>query len=100
MHGMTPLFISCKNGRIDEREAELYKLSAVADRFGYGYAKKMLIATYFGKDPQNLDYFHQRAADMGIHLVGGAHTMDTDEELQREIHDCLFNKCKKVKKQY
>ena len=43
MHGMVPVFVSCKNGYVDKDE--LYKLNAVATRFGGKYAKKVLVAT-------------------------------------------------------
>ena len=40
MQNLVPVFVSCKGGEIDE--AELYKLDAVARRFGGKYAKKVL----------------------------------------------------------
>ncbi len=71
MRGMTPLFISCKNGDIDE--AELYKLHTVASYFGGPGAKKMLIATNFEKRTQGATRaFIQRAIDMDIVLVSNA----------------------------
>ena len=72
MHGTTPLFISCKNGKVDEDE--LYKLNTVADRFGGPYAKKMLVATdleqAIGKG--SVKSFEQRAKDMDILLITNA----------------------------
>lgn len=68
MRGMVPIFVSCKNGYITMEE--LYKLTAVADRFGGKYSKKVLVATAL----DNLDhsnYIRQRAADMGIRLLEG-----------------------------
>lgn len=50
MKGMTPIFISCKNGHVDDDE--LYKLETVTNRFGGIYAKKALIATYLGRKPK------------------------------------------------
>lgn len=47
MRGLVPIFISCKNGYVDENE--LYKLNSVAEKFGGPYVQKVLIATYFGK---------------------------------------------------
>jgi len=38
MRGLTPVFISCKNGEVDTDE--LYKLGTVAGRFGNRYAKR------------------------------------------------------------
>ncbi len=78
MHGLTPLFISCKNGAIGEDE--LYKLHTVAQRFGGVYAKKMLIAT--DMDQGNVSSnraFIQRAWDMDIFLVTDAAEL-TDAE--------------------
>ena len=71
MRGTVPLFISCKNG--DVEEAELYKLHTVAERFGSRFAKKMLIATDLKwKGETFLQAYRQRANDMGIHLVTNA----------------------------
>ncbi len=68
MHGMVPVFVSCKNGAVDKNE--LYKLNAVATRFGGKYVKKVLIATSLDNS-ESADYFRQRAIDMNIHLVEG-----------------------------
>ncbi len=71
MHGTTPLFISCKNGSVDD--GELFKLHTVATRFGGPYARKMLIATHLDrKSPAANRSFAQRAQDMGIFLVTDA----------------------------
>ena len=71
MHGLTPLFISCKNGAIGEDE--LYKLHTVAGRFGGPYAKKMLIATDMDQGNMSSNRaFIQRAWDMDIFLVTDA----------------------------
>lgn len=68
MHGLVPLFISCKNGKIGE--AELYKLNTVAERFGGKHAKKMLVTTNFHADSEDTRRsVIQRAADMGIKFV-------------------------------
>ena len=66
MHGMTPLFVSCKNGDIGE--AELYKLNTVATKFGGPYARKMLICTALGA----AGALQKRAEDMDILLVPNA----------------------------
>ena len=68
MHGMVPVFVSCKNGYIDKDE--LYKLNAVATRFGGKYAKKVLVASSLD-DSNASNYLRQRADDMGIRLVEG-----------------------------
>ncbi len=71
MHGMTPLFVSCKNGNIPDEE--LYKLNTVADRFGSRYAKKLLIATHLDrKNDFSDETFIRRAKDMGIYLIPDA----------------------------
>lgn len=78
MHGTTPLFISCKNGNIEEEE--LYKLYTVAHRFGGPYAKKMLIATEMDpKKPTANRSFMQRAWDMDIFLVSDAADLSKEE---------------------
>ena len=76
MKGLTPIFISCKNGYVDDDE--LYKLETVANRFGGLYAKKVLIATYLGKRTKSAEYFKQRAKDMRINLIDGVHLLNND----------------------
>lgn len=75
--GMIPIFISCKNGGYGEEE--LYKLAAVAARFGGRFAKKVLIATGMSGSPARNAYFTRRAADMGIRLIPAVHTMTQTE---------------------
>ena len=70
----TPIFISCKNGQVDDEE--LYKLETVANRFGGENVKKVLIATYFGKQGDRKKHFEKRANDMGIEFIEQAHLLD------------------------
>lgn len=71
VHDATPLFISCKNGTVEEEE--LYKLHTVATRFGGPYAKKMLIATHLNqKSVASNRALAQRAWDMDIYLITDA----------------------------
>lgn len=80
MHGATPLFVSCKNGNVDENE--LYKLNTVAERFGGPHAKKMLITTDLENKGQR---FIRRAWDMDVLLVTDAAELDAEgwEEIFR-----------------
>ena len=66
MHGMIPVFVSCKNGKIDREE--LYKLSSVALKFGRDRSKKVLVITSLGNDPYS-NCVRQRARDMKITLI-------------------------------
>ena len=88
MHGMIPVFVSCKNGMIDIDE--LYKLNAVATKFGGKYAKKVLIATALGKDDPFAEHFRQRAKDMNIRLVENIQRT-TDDDLERIIGSLWCN---------
>ncbi len=72
--GFTPIFISCKNGQVDDEE--LYKLETVANRFGGENVKKILIATYFGKQGDSKQHFIRRADDMGIEFIEQVHTLE------------------------
>ena len=81
IHGLVPIFVFCKNGYIDTDE--LYKLNAVANRFGGKYAKRVLIATALGNNDFS-EYLRQRAKDMNIRLVEGVREMD-DIELNKVI---------------
>ena len=78
MHGLTPVFISCKNGNIGEEE--LYKLHTVATRFGGPYARKMLVATDLDRKSTAANRaFMQRAWDMDIYLVTDAAELTHEE---------------------
>ena len=87
MHGLVPIFVSCKNGFIDIDE--LYKLNAVANRFGGKYAKKILIATALGNNDFS-EYLRQRAKDMNIRLVEGVQDMN-DSELNKIVRSFWTN---------
>ena len=66
MHGMVPVFISCKNGIVENEE--LYKLNSVAQYFGGKYAKKVLVAPalrYLGIEQR----IKERAAELDIRVV-------------------------------
>lgn len=67
VHGLTPIFISCKNGVIGE--VELYKLNTVASRFGGTNAKKVLVLTSESYLSEGLA---RRAKDMDIYIVKNA----------------------------
>lgn len=87
-HGMVPVFVSCKNGYVDNEE--LYKLNAVATRFGGNYAKKVLIVTSLD-DSDSSEYFRQRAANMGIRLVEGYSRSSGYIDLT-QLNDAEFNR--------
>ena len=76
MHGMIPVFVSCKNGMTDVNE--LYKLDAVAARFGGAYAKKVLVATSLD-DSMTSGYIRMRATDMNIRLVENVQELNDSE---------------------
>lgn len=88
IHGLTPVFISCKNGRIETEE--LYKLQTVARRFGGGSAKMALVATRLeemdalieldGKKTV-VNHIRERARQMGIQVI---------EPLARGFGDAAF----------
>lgn len=78
MHGAVPLFISCKNGTINEEE--LYKLRTVATRFGGPSARMLLIATDMEQKTQSANHaFIQRAWDMDIRLMTDAAGLRKEE---------------------
>ena len=87
MHGVVPVFVSCKNGGIDPDE--LYKLHTVARRFGGPYAKMVLIAPAL-ENLKNGDTVRRRAQEMGIRVLDGeALRCADDEELTRQMK-CLW----------
>ena len=70
-------------------ENELYKLNTVAERFGGPYARKVLVASYFGKSSEEgHKYFVQRAKDMKIQLIENVHEL-SEEEFAKKIKNIL-----------
>ena len=88
MHDIVPVFVSCKNGIVTSEE--LYKLDAVAERFGGRYAKKVLIATSIDCLGEAGKYLRQRAIDMNIRLVENIQDLH-DVELSRKIKSLWSN---------
>ena len=88
MHGMVPVFVSCKNGRVEIDE--LYKLNTVANRFGGKYAKKVLVASSLDKYSDYSHYLRQRAQDMQIRIVDDIVDM-SDDELRDTIQTLWLN---------
>lgn len=82
MHGIVPVFVSCKNGAATVNE--LYKLNTVAERFGGKYAKKVLIAASIPVGGEAGEYFRQRAIDMKIQLIEETAKM-SDDEIERKL---------------
>lgn len=77
MKGLVPVFVSCKNGAVEEEE--LYKLNTVTERFGGKYAKKVLLGTSLGRGGRSKRYLLERAEDMGIKVIEGVHEMPPEE---------------------
>ena len=88
MHDIVPVFVSCKNGIVTSDE--LYKLDAVAERFGGQYAKKVLVATSIDCLGEAGKYLRQRAKDMNIRLVENIQDLD-DVELAQKIKSFWSN---------
>ncbi len=77
MKGLTPVFISCKNGGFNVNE--LYKISVVAQRFGGKYARKVLIASQSVDDTPKGKYLRARADDMGIRIIDDFDRLSEEE---------------------
>lgn len=88
MKGAIPIFISCKNGYFDTNE--LYKLSAVADRFGNKYAKKALVVTDTDALGSKKEYILARMDDMDIRCISDLDRME-DEKLYRSLSSLWKN---------
>lgn len=82
MHGMVPVFVSCKNGNVTVEE--LYKLNTVAERFGGIYSKKVLVTSKLNVYKGSKVYFKQRAEDMGIKILENVHKMN-NAKLAQEL---------------
>lgn len=72
MHGMVPVFVSCKSGMVEMEE--LFKFATVADRFGGSYAKRVLVAPGL-TGLNNEESIRARAEDMNIQILDDAYTM-------------------------
>ena len=83
MHGLQPVFISCKNGRVEDEE--LYKIKAVAERFGGPYVKTVLVCSYMGNvSEDSKEYIRQRAKDMDIDVIEGVHEI-SDDDIRKKL---------------
>ena len=79
MHGMVPVFVSCKNGYVSVEE--LYKLNAVAECLGGHYAKKYLIA---GSSENISKATKLRASELNISMIANVHKL-SDKEFSEKI---------------
>ncbi len=86
MRGAVPVFVSCKNGAVEEEE--LYKLHTVTERFGGKYAKAVLVGTTLGRGGRSKKYFLERAENMGIRVIEGVHQMSR-EEFARQLRSLV-----------
>lgn len=84
MKGVVPVFVSCKNGGVDEEE--LYKLSSVATRFGGVYSKKVLVCSGLKKKGLSKEHFLQRAKDMGITVINNVKKL-TEKDLSDKFRN-------------
>ncbi len=84
MHGIVPVFVSCKNGNIGKEE--LYKLNAVSERFGSTLAKKVLVTTAVSKTSQTGKTLLARAKGMNIKVIFQPQYMTT-RKLKEAISD-------------
>ncbi len=85
MKGLMPVYISCKNGQVED--VELYKLDTVARRFGGPVARKALITSRLDMKKSSRAHYRQRAKDMGIKLVENACDLEPEEfrEMVRQL---------------
>lgn len=78
---LVPIFISCKNGEV-KKEA-LYELSAVSDRLGGKYVKRMLVMSHISSE-MSKEFIKQRANDMRIDVIENVEEL-TEEEFMAEL---------------
>ncbi len=86
MRGMMPIYISCKNGQVEE--VELYKLDTVARRFGGPVARKALITSRLSMGQSSLAHYRQRTQDMGIQLIENACGLEP-AEFRQMVRDLM-----------
>ncbi len=88
MKKIMPVFISCKSGEI-KKEA-LYELDTVANKFGGGNVKKLLVATHICSDPDSRRYFLQRARDMQIYVIEDV-DMLSNKDFEKKLSNIINN---------
>ena len=86
MHGVMPIFLSCKNG--DLKPEELYKLHTVARRFGGAYSRMVLVAP-------SIDYLgdarlRERAEELGIIVLAGKDVLRASDQELTALLSCLW----------
>ncbi len=86
MKGVIPVYISCKNGQVED--VELYKLDTIARRFGGPVAKKALITSRLNMGESSLAHYRQRAKDMGIKLIENACDLEP-ESFRQMVKDLM-----------
>lgn len=84
LRGTVPVFISCKNGRVEPEE--LYKLSTVTERFGGELGRAVLIANQLPEEGRFAQSFRTRAEDMNIRILD-----DLEEYAASELPRLLAN---------
>ncbi len=77
MRGISPVFISCKNGEV--HKDALYELQTVAEKFGGEFSKKVIVSTYISSHIDSRKYILQRARDMHIDIIYDANNMNREE---------------------
>lgn len=84
MKDLTPIFISCKNGKSFKSD-ELYKLSTVAGRFGGKYAKKVLVATRLDEMGEAGEAIVNRADDMCVSVIKVRNGEQCEERFKKAL---------------
>ncbi len=84
MKGITPVFISCKNG--ETPVDELYKFATVTRLFGGHHAKMVLVAASCSRNTSAALF--QRAEEMGITVIDHQQTANPDQ-LGKKLRELL-----------
>lgn len=87
MKGIIPVFISCKNGVVDNNE--LYKFNSVSEHFGGKNVRKVLIANALGDDVRS-EYIRRRAKDMRIRIIDDLYEL-SGAEFEKIIKNLVNN---------
>lgn len=82
MHGMIPVFVSCKNGAVGADE--LFKLNTVAERFGGARAKKVLALAALDENDPRTPPLRQRAVELNIRILDPS-VLCSEDKLQKAV---------------
>lgn len=95
MHGLVPVFISCKNG--GAKKEALYELDTVAHHYGGEHAVKILVTTSDRANESARRSLIERAENMGIAVIGDSDVISAEKFIARLRAICVRDERKNLR---